>query len=325
MSSSQIIDREGLCWGGFSVFGTTAAFATTTPGAFHHAEAVLRHELFAIDRSCSRFRMDSEISRAHRAGGYPAVISPLLGLVIRTALDIAYETGGAVDPTVGAAVIELGYDRDFSLVPPSSSSKVITPGPAPGWRCIELDSDNRLLRIPEGVRLDLGSTAKAFAADRAASKMAAATGSGVLVNLGGDISLAGPAPVAGWPVGLALKCTTSPEDADVVVAIRAGGLASSGTSIRTWQRGGRQLHHIVDPATGMSARSCWQLASVAASSCVVANAASTATIIWGEAALERLSVMSLACRLVRNDGTVVTLGGWPEDAFTSSSRCANAV
>jgi thiamine biosynthesis lipoprotein len=99
----------------------------------------------------------------------------------------------------------------------------------------------------------------------------------------------------------------------VVVALGQGGLASSGTSVRTWRRGGRRLHHIVDPKTGDSARTCWHLVSVAASSCVVANAASTAAIVWGEAAPPRLSAMGLACRLVGNDGSVVVLNGWPPD------------
>ncbi len=326
MSCSKPSTRIGPGWGGFPAFGTTASFATTTPEAMGAAEAVLRGELAEIELCCSRFRADLEISRAHETGGYPAIVSPLLAEVIKTALDIARDTDGAVDPTVGAAVIELGYDRDFSEVPQDGTCELGVLRPAPGWRCIELDPGNRLLRIPQGVKLDLGSTAKAFAADRAASRIAEVTGSGVLVNLGGDISLAGPAPFEGWPVALALACTTRPEDAKAVVAIWCGGLASSGTAVRTWQRGGRRVHHIVDPATGTSADSCWQLASVTAPSCVAANAASTAAIVWGEAAPAQLSKMlSLSCRLVRHDGTVVRLGGWPEDADSSPDQCAKAV
>lgn len=325
MASSQTTDAEAPAWGGFAALGTFADFATTTPEAIVEAEAILRDELAAIDRSCSRFRADSEISRAHRAGGYPTIISPLLTKVIQAALEIAEQTGGAVDPTVGTAVIELGYDRDFADVAAGCPPEMIPPKAAPGWRCVELDTDNCILRIPEGVRLDLGSTAKAFAADQAASRIANATGAGTLVNLGGDISLAGRAPAEGWPVGLALASRTSPEDADVVVAVWTGGLASSGTSVRTWKHGDRQVHHIVNPATGMSADTCWRLASVAAPSCVAANAASTAAIVWGDTALWRLSQMGLPCRLVRNDGAVVVLGGWPQDTGISPGFAGKVV
>lgn len=73
------------------------------------------------------------------------------------------------------------------------------------------------------------------------------------------------------------------------------------------------MHHIVDPKTGDCARTCWQLVSVAAPSCLVANAASTAAIVWSEAAPQRLSAMGLPCRLVRTDGSVLALNGWPPD------------
>ncbi|MGO9658970.1 MAG: FAD:protein FMN transferase, partial [Acidimicrobiales bacterium] len=221
-------------------------------------------------------------------------------------------TDGAVDPTVGAAMIGLGYDRDFDEVPADSAALAEPPSPVPGWRCIELNARERLLSAPQGVVLDLGATAKAFASDRAAARVARLTGTAVLVDLGGDVAVAG-APPEGWPVGIALDCATSPSACDVVVALRHGGLASSGTSVRTWRRGGRQVHHIVDPRTGDSAKTCWQLVSVAAPSCLVANAASTAAIVWGEGAPERLSAMGLACRLVRTDGSVLALNGWPPD------------
>jgi len=311
-------DRDDTGRREFTALGTTAVVATTAPGKIHAAEAMLREELGALDRACSRFRADSEITLAHRRGGYAVPISQLLTDVIAAALTVANATDDAVDPTVGAAVNLLGYDRDFKDVHASDISTIGRPGPAPGWRCIELDRIDRTLRIPEGVVLDLGATAKAFAADRAAARIANATEAGVLVNLGGDISLSGPAPEKGWPIGLALNCATPPTDADVVIAIQAGGLASSGTTVRTWRNGGRQVHHIIDPKTGDSAHTCWQLVSVAAPSCVEANAASTAAVVWGADAIDRLLAMGLPSRLVRDDGSVVLLGGWPENPDESS-------
>ena len=71
--------------------------------------------------------------------------------------------------------------------------------PAPGWRHVELDDETRTLRLEAGTELDLGATAKALAADRAAQAAAARTGCGVLVSLGGDIAVAGAPPEGAGP------------------------------------------------------------------------------------------------------------------------------
>ena len=95
------------------------------------------------------------------------------------------------------------------------------------------------------------------------------------------------------------------------VAILGGALATSGTSRRRWRRGGTDVHHIVDPTTGRSALSPWRTISVAAPTCVLANAAATAGIIRGADAVGWLSATGLAARLVRTDGEVVRIGSWP--------------
>ena len=136
--------------------------------------------------------------------------------------------------------------------------------------------------------LDLGATAKALAADRAAAAIVAAVGGGVLVNLGGDIRVAGAPPDGGWPVGIAddvgFDTSTASIQARQVVTICDGGLATSSPLGRAWRRGGVDLHHIIVPATGLPADSCWRAASVAAASCVDANIASTAAILRGRRA-----------------------------------------
>lgn len=164
-----------------------------------------------------------------------------------------------------------------------------------------------------GVRLDLGSTAKALAADRAAARIATDTGGGVLVSLGGDVAVAGPAPAGGWAVGVAQESSTPVDRVDQVVAIERGGLASSSTSVRTWRTGGRRVHHIVDPRTGDCAEPYWALVTATGSSCVEANAASTAALVWGAEALQRLALFDQSARLVRRDGTVSVVNGWPKD------------
>jgi thiamine biosynthesis lipoprotein len=171
-----------------------------------------------------------------------------------------------------------------------------------------------VVTVPRGVELDLGATAKAWCADEAAWACAAATGAGVLVSLGGDLAVAGPAPDGGWAVRVSDRFDDPPEAGGPVVTIAAGGLATSSTTRRRWQQRGQARHHLIDPATAEPAESCWRTVTVSASSCVGANAASTASIVRGDAAVAWLEARRLPARLVRRDGSVVTTTGWPVEA-----------
>ncbi|MGI5125972.1 FAD:protein FMN transferase [Pseudonocardia sp. CA-107938] len=292
--------------------GTTALLAVTDPAALPTAEVVLRSELAAIDAACSRFRPDSEISRLHEQAGRAVPVGPLLAEALAVALQAAERTGGLVDPTVGAAVRGLGYDRTFAELDLDEPTPAAPAVPAPGWWRVSLEPVTRTVLLPRGVELDLGATAKALAADRIAASVAFATGSGVLVSLGGDAAVAGPAPHGGWPLAVGddhERALTSP---DAVVTIAAGGLASSGTTRRAWRRAGRDLHHIVDPRTGDVAPPHWRTVTVAAADCVDANTASTAAIVLGPDAPGWLAERELPARLVAADGAVTTVAGFPE-------------
>ena len=96
------------------------------------------------------------------------------------------------------------------------------------------------------------------------------------------------------------------------VTLRAGGLATSSTTVRRWKRGEVELHHILDPASGRPARECWRTVSVAAGCCVDANIASTAAIVRGARAPGWLESLGLPSRLVAFDGTITLAAGWPE-------------
>jgi thiamine biosynthesis lipoprotein ApbE len=237
------------------------------------------------------------------------------------ALAAARLTGGDVDPTCGTSLVRLGYDRDFARARRHTSTLRRPASPAPGWRSVEFDPVVGQVRVPAGVVLDLGATAKALAADRAALTIAAEVGCGVLVNLGGDIRVAGPPPPGGWGVGIAdnigFDAGPGPE-AGHTVLISTGGLATSGTAVRSWRRGSARLHHIIVPGTGLPARSCWRAVSVAAATCVDANTASTAAILRGERAAAWLAGLGLPARLVRHGGEAVTVAGWPAEASTGS-------
>jgi thiamine biosynthesis lipoprotein len=281
------------------VWGTTARIVVTRPDALPAAEALVRAELTAVDAACSRFRPDSELMRAR---GRTVGVSPLLADLVGTALRVARDTDGDVDPTVGEALRGLGYDRDFaSVVDPGVVVHV-----AADWRRVTLDGDG--LTVPAGTLLDLGATAKARAADRAAANVAARLGIGVLVALGGDLATAGPSPAGGWRV----RVQDGPDEPRCTLALPAGAaLATSSTLSRRWHTAGELVHHIVDPRTGRPARRIRRTASVAAFSCVRANTLATAAIVRGEAAPSWLRRLGAPARLVDAAGTVATLGGWP--------------
>lgn len=294
----------------FRAIGTTATVVVQEQSIAYGAEEVLRTEIDAIDRACSRFRPDSELEHLHANSGRPLKVSSLLFEALQVAYAVAERTQGAVDPTVGNAMAQLGYDRDFDQIEPLSSPPVIL-GPVAGFMRLELNARSNTVRIPRGVRLDLGASAKALVADRSADRIAEMTGTGVLVSIGGDVAASGPPPPQGWPIGIAIESSTPVDDVDEVVAIRGGGLASSSTAVRTWMAGSKRVNHIVDPSTGNCVTSYWKLVSATGSTCVEANGLSTAAVVWGSHALDRLGAFDRAVRLVRHDGTVVTMGPWP--------------
>ena len=297
----------------FRSLGTGARVVTTEPSALDAAVAAVQRLLVEIDEACSRFREDSEISQLNRAAGRAVRVSPLLFQAIKTSLNVSRMTAGAVDPTVGTAMRVIGYDRDFAQLP-AEGRFTLAVRPVPGYERVRLDHARRTVTVQPDVELDLGASAKALAADLSARAASEASGAPVLVSLGGDISVAGEAPESGWPVMIAEDSAAALDSGGEVVSIRAGGLATSSTTVRRWRQQGIERHHIIDPRTGAEASVYWRTASVVAASCVDANAAATASIVWGAQALPWLDGHRLAARLVRADGEVVRVTGWPAAA-----------
>jgi thiamine biosynthesis lipoprotein len=287
------------------------------------ARAAVVQVLDEVDRTYSRFRDDSELSLLNAASEASRVhrdhkISPLLARALDGAFRAARQTGGAIDPTVGAAMRVIGYDGDFADIRHTTRPLELRLAPVAGWSRVHLETyregEAARVRIPGGVELDLGSTGKGLAADLAAAAALAAVGpaAGILVSLGGDIATAGHCPEGGWSI-LVSEDSSTPSDAEgEVIAIEHGGIATSTTTVRRWKAAdGVSVHHIVDPRTGLSAAIVWRTATVAAATCEAANGASTAAIVMGDAAPAWLEANGLPARLVAADGTVVKLGGWP--------------
>jgi thiamine biosynthesis lipoprotein len=290
-------------WG---ALGTTVVLRVTDAGALDRARVSVAGELDAIDRACSSFRADSELARVNDAGGRTTHVSDLFAEALALALRAAELTDGAVDPTVGRALELAGAYGDAR-----AHISRITLRERSGWRTVALDRQHRTVRMPRGIRLDLGATAKAWAADRAARAAAASAGCGVLVGVGGDISTYGDAPDQGWLVHVTDDHRSDAHSPGQTIALFCGGLATSSTTVRCWRSRGRAMHHIVDPHTGAPARAPWRTVSVAAASCADANIATTAALVRGAPASDWLEELDLPVRLVDHDGNASHIGAWP--------------
>lgn len=295
----------------FPAIGTTVGVHVSVPAALQPAEASVRDHLMELDDAVSRFRADSELSVVNRrvaSGPVTVIVSDLFAEVVSAALTTAELTGGLVDPTIGSTLIRSGYDTDINAaaVRPDWIMRD-HPVPALGWELIRFDPRSRVLSIPQGMILDFGASAKAYAADRIAGLLARTLPGGFLVDLGGDIAVAGTMPVGGWQVGVEHAGGIIGQ----VVTIHRQALATSSTRLRTWVRNGERIHHIFDPRTGDTALPVWADVTCAAATAVEANAASTAAVILGEDAPGWLNLNGVSARLRRPDGEVVLTGGWP--------------
>jgi FAD:protein FMN transferase len=301
----------------WDALGTRVVLRTADPHGLAVARAAVEQELCAIDRACSRFRADSELSRANALAGRPVKVSALFAQALEVALRAAQLTDGDVDPTVGRALELAGYDRDWRLLSPPGAQP---PGRPPitarvraGWLTVKLDSDNRMLRVPGGIRLDLGATAKAWAADRAADAACAAAGCGALVSVGGDVATAGRAPSGGWRIHVTDDHRSDPSAPGQTVCIYSGGLATSSTAVRRWSHEGHTMHHIIDPATQAPVGHTWRTVSVAAGNCTDANIATTSALVRCGRAPAWLAELGLPARLTAWGGRVITVGDWPAE------------
>ena len=303
----------------FRALGTYVHLSTTADldRSVQLAEAVLAE----VDRTCSRFRPDSDLTRANARPGQWTEVDPLLAAAVSVAVDAARETDGLVDPCLGQALVEIGYDDDLATVLARGDARAVPAATArPGaWREVGVEPDGAL-HVPAGVQLDLGATAKAWAADLLALTLLDALGGDVLVSLGGDIRIAG-SELRQWPV----LVTEHPdglgdEHEPALVTLDGGGLATSSTLVRRWRAGGVTQHHLLDPRTGRPVAPYWRTVTATGPTCVAANVASTAAIVLGRDAEDWLVERGVDARLVHADGTVRRTGAWPAGADATTEE-----
>ncbi|MGL5825115.1 MAG: FAD:protein FMN transferase [Nocardioides sp.] len=306
----------------FRALGTYVYLATRRPGDLNRAIALATQILSDIDRTCSRFLPDSDLTSVNRSPGRWVRVDPLLVEAVRVARYAAQQSDGLVNPLLGRPLIHLGYDRDFEELcriddrPGEGAGhglSATTPMPSvDAWERIEVAED--AVRIPADSALDLGATAKAWAADLIAAAMTSELTGGAIVSLGGDIAIArGPdagaafAEPTPWPVAISEH---PGEPADELITLSSGGLATSSTQVRRWTSNGVRRHHLLDPRTGLPCIEVWRTVTATGPSCTAANTASTAAIVLGEAAPRWLVSRRVTARLVGSAGSVRTIGAW---------------
>ena len=324
----------------WTVWQLEATVTVTDPGMLAAAEGIVRGVVAAVDLACSRFRNDSELMRLQPRMARGVTVSPMFRLLLNRALDAAEMTNGDVDPTLGADLAALGHGpgmvggpgapgdpalqeyrgiRSMPVLPLPAPPETPTPR-VPGWSRLRLDTqglDSGLLTVPADLRLDLGASAKAVAADLAAAAVHRELGCGVLVGLGGDLASAGPGPlvedrIEGQCGHWQILVQDLPADPAQHISLAPGfALATSSTQKRRWTHQGSQVHHILDPRFGLPADAAWRSATVAAPTCLEANALSTAAIVRGFAAVEWFRAEGIPARLVDSRGRVTTTGAWP--------------
>lgn len=290
----------------FNAWSCTMRLAVTDRRVLDRATRDLTDILDRVEHAASRFRPDSALSIANSRAGRPTPVPLLLTKLVGAALDAAARTDGAVDPTIGRAMHAIGYDRDITAIEPDGPTS--TTSTSRTWRDVRIDREVGLLTVPLGTALDLGATAKAYTADFAARVISRRYGVGVLVELGGDVAVAGER-AGGWQ----LRVAERDGEPGQVVTLHRGGLTTSTTTVRRWMRNGTPVHHIVDPRTGRPADGPWRTATVYAESALAANTASTAAIVLGSSAQEWLAEQGFVARLIARDGAVHHAGNWPAE------------
>ena len=265
----------------------------------------------------SRFRPDSELTALNGTPGRWTPVSAVLWAVLQAALEAARATGGLVTPAILNAVEAAGYDRDFAAGAWAEERRPARTRPAPLVGALDqigFDVRRRMVRLPVGMRLDLGGIAKGWAADEIARRLGAVAPT--LIDASGDIAVSGPlSDGSPWPV--AVDDPFHPDGQLDLLLLSSGGVATSGRDYRRWRQGEGYAHHIIDPRTGTSAQTDILSATIVGPSAVMAEAGAKAALITGSADwVAALAPWPQATGLVvLEDASVLRAPSWAEHCW----------
>ena len=270
--------------------------------------------LVAVDRirdlesRWSRFVPTSEVSRLTAHCGEPVRISDDTALLLRRSIEAWSLTGGLFDPTVLGDVLRAGYDRDLAEVvaaPRHGTSRLVLGCPG-----ILLDRDvaGWTATLPHGTGFDPGGIGKGLAADLVADDLLDAGATGVCVNLGGDVRVAGDGPSGdGWTIDIEHPHIDCPV---ARIGLHSGAVATSTTLLRRWTIDGEPLTHVIDPRTGRPTRTDVALVSVIAGRAWLAEVLATACMLRGWQRCLDLLDGTCQALAVHDDATVTSTDGF---------------
>ena len=290
--------------------GTTWSARVVMEGDAAPPAVALQGALDEVVAQMSHWEEQADLMRYNRAApGVWQRLPDAFYQVLRYALTVAEDTGGAYDPCAGALVERWGFGArgryDESGFVPPGAAEIAALLAAPRWRGVRLDHDGRRVLQPGGVHLDLSSVAKGFAVDQLARVLERCGLHHYRVEAGGELRGAGVKPDgAPWWVGLEDVPGAEPAIVPTVAALHGLALATSGDYRRHYSNGSTRASHTVDPRSGNTI--VHQLASVSVlhASCMAADALSTAlTVLGPDAGLRHAEQHGLAARFLVRDGT----------------------
>ena len=231
----------------------------------------------------SHWEPASELSRFNGSALGYVPVSDELWTVVETALDLAQQTDGAVDPTLGALVDLWGFGPPGPRAadrPLPDDSEISAALKISGWQRLKRDGDARSLFQPGGLRLDLSGIAKGHAVDRLSEMLAAMGIAHHLVEIGGELRGRGLKP-DGLPWWAEIEQTDDYARPRTLVALHDLALATSGDTQRAFQVQGRRYSHTIDRHNGRPIVSGMISVSVMADTAMQADALATALNVLG--------------------------------------------
>ncbi len=263
-------------------------------------EASVSHALEwfeTVERICTRFDRSSEVMQLVHQVGKPVKVSTLLFEVVAFGMDLAEQTHGAFDPTIGASMEQLGFNTNYKTG--NAIHTDLAEGQRVSFRDVKLDRRTRTVLLRRPLILDVNAVAKGLAIDLAARELREF--GDYSVEAGGDLLVHGHnASAEPWRIGIQhpraaglLSETLEITDAAVCTSgdyeRRAGADQSAG--------------HILDARTGQSVNDLASV-TVVAPTAMAADGLSTATMILGrERGLRFLEEQGVGGLLIAADGT----------------------
>ena len=251
------------------------------PGKLNAGFARARAAIEQYEARFTRFADTSELSALNRSAGQWAQVSPELYALVCEARLYVEQTQGLFDPAVLDALERAGYDRSMDEI----RGRVLSPGQvapnahAPDFGAIGFDARRQALRLPPGLRLDLGGIAKGWIAEQAACLLSEYA-TACAVSAGGDMFLCGlPSGESAWEIGL--EDPRAPDENLAVLRVPGGAVATSSVARRRWMRGERPMHHLIDPRTREPAETDWLSVTVMAPAAATAEVFAKALLIAG--------------------------------------------